>query len=214
MDRSDSNTQYRSELKKKILHEAMADFMRSGIKSVKMDDIARNMGISKRTLYEIYRNKEELLLEGVKMMHERNEKLIEDAANQENANVMSAFIAFYETQLRSIKEISPQFYDDIHKYKLVMEFFHDEHKKRQKDAAAFYTRGISEGYFRPGVDFQLVSEIWKGAMEYITHEHIYMSFPLEHIFRNVIILFLRGLCTPKGTEILDERLGRDTRLEQ
>lgn len=52
-------TVYRENLKIKILDTSMQLFKQKGIRAVKMDDIANDMGISKRTLYEIYSNKED-----------------------------------------------------------------------------------------------------------------------------------------------------------
>lgn len=63
MKRTRATTEYRKELKGKILEVALCEFKQKGIRAVKMDDIARMLTISKRTLYEIYPNKEELLLE-------------------------------------------------------------------------------------------------------------------------------------------------------
>ena len=60
-------TAYRKELREKILKTAMAEFMQRGLKAVKMDDIAKKMVMSKRTLYEIFADKEELLYECVNL---------------------------------------------------------------------------------------------------------------------------------------------------
>ena len=57
---------YRRGLKGKILETAMVMFAKNGIKAVRMDDIASSLNISKRTLYEIFENKEVLLFEGIK----------------------------------------------------------------------------------------------------------------------------------------------------
>ena len=62
---------YRQNLKEKILQVATVLFYRHGIRQVRMDDISNNLRISKRTLYEIYDNKEVLLL-GV--LQHNNEK--------------------------------------------------------------------------------------------------------------------------------------------
>ena len=59
-------TEQRVELRQLILETAMSEFKAKGIKRVRMDDIAHQLGISKRTLYEVFSNKEQLLLEGVK----------------------------------------------------------------------------------------------------------------------------------------------------
>ena len=63
MYKDNPQTAYKQELKEKILTSSMHEFLIHGVKSVRMDDIANSLGISKRTLYEIYSNKEELLLE-------------------------------------------------------------------------------------------------------------------------------------------------------
>ena len=63
-------TAYRQELQEHILAAAMEEFRRRGVRAVKMDDIAGKLAISKRTLYEIYENKETLLLEALKL-HEQ-----------------------------------------------------------------------------------------------------------------------------------------------
>lgn len=66
MYKGSSQTCYKLELRNRILKAAMTEFLHKGVKSVKMDDIANTLAISKRTLYEIYSNKEELLLEAVR----------------------------------------------------------------------------------------------------------------------------------------------------
>ena len=63
MHKDNLQTNYRMELPAKIMHVAMREFRRCGVKAVKMDDIASRLSISKRTLYEIFSNKEELLLD-------------------------------------------------------------------------------------------------------------------------------------------------------
>lgn len=57
MYKSNPQTEYRTELRKRILKTAIQEFRSKGIKAVKMDDIASMLSVSKRTLYEIYDNK-------------------------------------------------------------------------------------------------------------------------------------------------------------
>ena len=57
---------YRNELKERILEYSEKEFYANGVKQVKMDNIANYLSISKRTLYEIYPTKEDLLLECLK----------------------------------------------------------------------------------------------------------------------------------------------------
>lgn len=64
MEQQDLYTEYRKHLKERILTVAMQAFKQHGIRNVRMDDIATTLAISKRTIYETYSNKEELLLDG------------------------------------------------------------------------------------------------------------------------------------------------------
>ena len=65
MEQQDLQSNYRRDLKERILTVAMQALKLRGIRNVRMDDIATTLGISKRTIYEIYSNKEELLLDGI-----------------------------------------------------------------------------------------------------------------------------------------------------
>ena len=77
MQNQNVNSIYRQELKERILNTATVMFHKHGIKSVKMDDIASHLSISKRTLYEIYANKEDLLFEVVTHHENKTHEQIE-----------------------------------------------------------------------------------------------------------------------------------------
>ena len=68
---------YRNELKERILEYSEKEFYANGVKQVKMDNIANYLSISKRTLYEIYPTKEDLLLECLKKHDTAYESRIE-----------------------------------------------------------------------------------------------------------------------------------------
>ena len=70
MQKTNITTSYREDLHERIPMAAIRLFQQKGVKAVRMDDIANHLQISKRTLYEIYDNKEDLLLEGIKRTEE------------------------------------------------------------------------------------------------------------------------------------------------
>ena len=98
MNRVIGQTPYRQELRERILKAAMSEFFEKGIKAVKMDDIARRLSISKRTVYEIYSNKEELLLEGMKAAEREFDEHMKHFSEQDNHHVMDILIEFYNYQ--------------------------------------------------------------------------------------------------------------------
>ena len=73
MDRCNDNG--KAEQKDRILSYAIENFSRNGIRNVKMDDIASDLGISKRTLYQLFKDKENLLVECFKYSEKRSAKL-------------------------------------------------------------------------------------------------------------------------------------------
>lgn len=102
-------TAYREGLKQKILYTAMSLFKEKGIKAVRMDDIATKMVISKRTLYEIYSNKEDLLYECIKNDNEILMKKIADYASMAE-NEMAVVAFFIRTKLKDLGSINPLFF--------------------------------------------------------------------------------------------------------
>ena len=105
-------TAYREELKQKILYTAMSLFKEKGIKAVRMDDIATKMVISKRTLYEIYSNKEDLLYECIKNDNEILMKKITDYASMAE-NEMAVVAFFIRTKLKDLGSINPLFFSEM-----------------------------------------------------------------------------------------------------
>lgn len=196
-------TNYRTELPGKILKTAMHEFLHRGVKSVKMDDIANHLGISKRTLYEIYSNKEELLLECVRLQEEDNDRHMFEYSNMPNHSVIDIFIEFYKHQIEGVSNVSPAFFQDINKYQSVVDFYERKRAVRNRDAKSFFMRGVREGFFRSDVDFDIVLRICQKSMEYAMRTEMYKEYNMKHLLHNILFLFLRGVCTAEGIVKLD-----------
>ena len=122
MRKTGNMTAYRENLRLKILDTAMSLFKKRGIKAVRMDDIATDMGISKRTLYEIYSKKEDLLFECVKRENETLTKKIADyAIGAENEMAVVAY--FIKLRLKDLGSINPLFFTEMGKYERILTFF-------------------------------------------------------------------------------------------
>ena len=194
---------YRQALKERILKTAMELFATHGVKAVKMDDIAASLGISKRTLYEIYENKEVLLLAGVKSHHEMMRTQTLEFA-QTASNVMDIVIFVYRLKSQDIHDTTPLFFEDIQRYPTVTAYLEQQHKDSQKDFQAFMQRGVNEGYFRADVNYQLVSLQFEAFGYYMRDHRLYQMYSSGELFNSVLLVMLRGFCTPKGVEVLDQ----------
>ena len=146
---------YRQSLRQRILDTAMQAFVAQGIKAVRMDDIAQKLGISKRTLYEIYENKEVLLFEGLKKAYAIDErKLMRVAA--ESKNVMDIIFYAFRRKIEALRSINPAFYSDLERYPQLLAFLDEERRRDQRQILGFFSRGVAEGIFRSDIDYELV----------------------------------------------------------
>lgn len=187
----------------------MSEFKLKGVRSVKMDDIAQKLSISKRTLYEIYKNKQELLLEGVRAGERLRDEQLSAIANGEGKGAIDIIMEFYRIQINSLVNVNPIFFEDVKKFKVVMDYIRERHLIHQQNGLTFLKRGVEDGYFRDDVDYELISQLAEKISEFVMSSRMYNDYSLEHVFRNIILLFFRGFSTPKGIEVMDKLLAED-----
>lgn len=196
---------YKRALKQRILDLALELFGRHGIKAVKMDDIARGLNISKRTLYEIYDNKELLLYEAIKSYMVQKSNDMQRFAD-DHYNVMDIIIHAYIIKVDEFRHTNPCFFTDIAKYPAVLEYLGQCQEKNRQLLADFLQRGISEGYFRPDINKDIIVMLFEEMGNTVMAKQIYLHYPVEDIFRNLLFSSLRGICTKKGIDIIDQFL--------
>lgn len=141
-----SMTPYRESLKERIITSAMHSFAQKGIKAVKMDDIAAELSVSKRTLYELYNDKENLLFEGVRRYHSQKQEEIDEVTRQGD-NVMSIILDLYLMKLKELSVTSPLFYRDLTKYPQIMAYMRKDNEKNHDRFLEFMQRGVNEAIF-------------------------------------------------------------------
>lgn len=196
---------YRQGLKGKILDTAMTLFAKNGIKAVKMDDIARTLNISKRTIYELYENKEVILFEGIKRYNQRREEEMSQFVKG-NTNVMDIILNVYKVKVEEFRFTNPLFYDDLEKYPDVMAYLEKSREENRKELIAFLNKGVKEGYFREDINNDLVTILFDSIAQLFLQKRLYARFSIECVLNNIMFISLRGICTIKGIEVLDNFL--------
>lgn len=202
-------TEYRQTLRYKILDVAMAAFHENGIVAVSMDSIARKLAISKRTLYELYANKEELLLEGMRRYDEQHESHL--SAFQEGHNVIEVVAEYYRLLIKDEANVSPTFYADIHRYSRLVVYFEERRIAHQTATREFFLRGVKDGFFRGDVDFDVTSVLGEAFVRHFMQTEMYKHYSMSHIFRNVVFVCIKGICTAKGAAELDMLLAENAK---
>lgn len=206
MQETNDFSPYRRHLKTKIMETAMKAFRTQGVRRVRMDDIAEELSISKRTVYEIFGTKERLVYECVvKYKEDESSKLSELAAHC--LNVMEILLIIYKRRIENTKRTNILFYLDLRRYSSVMQLLKERNERNRELCQRFIKRGIEEGYFRPSLDAQLTSLVFDALGRYLMDNHLYERYSIEDIYHNLVFVSLRGMCTEKGLAELERIIG-------
>lgn len=188
--------------KEQIMMTALDLFSQHGIKSVSMDDIARNMGISKRTIYEFFEDKETLLVKGIEYNHKKMKQVLTEL-EEGPYSVVEEIILFYEECMKRPRWYNRKFYDDLKRYPKALELNEKNKAEFSKKCMKLFTRGVKEGVFHKGINFEIVTLLAKEQIKMIRPTGAFLNHSVSEVYKTVLFTFLRGICTEKGLAILD-----------
>lgn len=203
MQKNSTKDEKRQITKLKICKFAVNMFYKYGTRSVKMDDISSKLKISKRTLYELFDDKEQLLLECMKYKVENEHKELHDFVHNNAENVMEVLIKFYEIRMDIIKKISPAFYSDLERYPAVRKYLKEHSVTERNRSMQFFKKGIEDGYFLPNLNYAIINQMGEAYMDYIMQKRLYDEFSMRELFHNFVAVIVRGYCTEKGVKMLE-----------
>ena len=188
--------------KEQVMTTALDMFSQYGIKSVSMDDIARNTGISKRTIYEFFEDKETLLQEAIKYHNNTMRKILSEL-EKGPFTALDVFVLFYEEFMKHPRWYIKRYYDDLKRYPKAVE-------QAEKDKADFTTRCIKllnrdgkEGVFQKDLNIEILALLAKEQLKMIQPSKAFVNHSVTEVFQTVLFTFLRGICTEKGMAILE-----------
>ena len=197
------NDNGKAEQKDRILSYAIENFSRNGIRNVKMDDIASDLGISKRTLYQLFKDKENLLIECFKYSEKRSAELYSELTESTD-NILELYTKWLKMRIDEIRSINPQFFSDLNKYSRVQKYFRDVSAMKSKEGLKFINMGIAQGLFRNDINYNVLLRISEITAESIMRNELYLEYSYDDLFGSASIMSGRGICTKKGYDLLDQ----------
>lgn len=194
-------------MREKIIHKASDLFLTLGFKSVTMDDIASEMGISKKTIYVHFNNKTKLVEAVTFTLFENICDGIDCICEKANNPIEELYdIKMFVMHHLKNEKASPQYqlkkyYPPIHD-QLKQKQFH----KMQDSVSESVQKGIDTGVFRPNIDVDFISRLYFNGMTGIKDEAIFPrdKFNMEYLMENFLEYHLRAIVTEKGFEILNQ----------
>lgn len=201
----------RDEVRNLILNAALEQFMSKGIKEMKMDDIASLLSVSKRTIYELFSDKEELLLEALKLLHERT-RSEGKAIIRRSEHILDIILNLYGLYFELLKKVNKKFFTELERYPRICQRNKEREAKNNKKFLAWIELGRKQGLFREDANFEVLSYILRRDLEIIFtvnikgEENELSKYTPEELGRTLILSYLRGISTPKGQEIIETYL--------
>lgn len=199
-------TTYRALVRERILERAMQDFANHGIRSVRMDDIAKSLGVSKRTVYEIFGDKEAMLFEGLKIYEERKRTYLQHYAEENGHHSIDIILEAYRMKVEEVRAVNPQFYSDLMKYPKLEGYMKQRQAQARDGYLKFMQRGVDEGFLRGDINYEMIPLMFEAIGQYVLSNQLLQKYSVEELFSNYFLIALRGLCTSKGLKIIDEMM--------
>lgn len=182
--------------------------MRIGPQSVTMDMVARDCGISKRTLYETFPNKHNLICDVIEYNQQQaNAKFTQ--IFEQSSNSFEALMGVYRVAREFIQKTSPVFLTDIKR--LYPEAF-DEYKAQELNQilslAKIISKAKEEGLVLPGIKCKIAAYLFTNNMNNLHHmqDFPFPEYSVTEVFDGAFLNFMRGMATTKGQEIIEEHV--------
>ena len=186
--------------------------MRIGIRSVSMDDIARELGISKKTLYQTVENKEELV-HLVLEEDTRQDLCIMTDNRHEAADAIDEFLRNSRYFIREMRKVSPTAMHDLRKY--YPDIWHNQVKAHQqefhKGVRANIERGMEEGLYRHDIDAEVIANLYVGMTMMVIDRGVFpaQDRPLSDILHQHSTYHFNGIVNQFGRDRLDHYLKQE-----
>ena len=196
--------------RERVIEQAAKMFAEQGIKSIRMDDIARSLAVSKRTLYEMFEDKEELLYLSIRFMQSRRMAKME-AKLKENTESLVYLFESLEVMMGN-SELHRRISQNLHKfYPATFERVRRESEENSgKVLYSLIEHYIDCGLIVPTVDVRLSVTILYYTTTTLITSADNMSLPegvtLQDALAYTIINFFRGIATLRGVQQIDEYL--------
>tara|TARA_R110002072_G_scaffold238939_1_gene396655 strand:+ start:52029 stop:52646 length:618 start_codon:yes stop_codon:yes gene_type:complete len=188
-----------------LLERVSAVYMKYGIKSVTMDDLARELGISKKTIYKYFNDKKELVMSIIEMKVELNKAICINCQQNSN-NAIDGLNSLSELVIGHLKDVNPTVFYDLKKYHPEAMSIMEAHKWDfvYSMIKENIQRGIKEKIYRSDLNVNIVAKLYISATDSIMNGTIFPwpEFKFQDLFNELIIFHIKGMVNEKGREYL------------
>ncbi|SHI81428.1 TetR/AcrR family transcriptional regulator [Flavobacterium haoranii] len=191
--------------RKFIVNEALSYFLKYGVKSFTMDDIAEKLCVSKKTLYALFTNKETLLFETVDELWKNFLVEVQVINEVEELNPLQKIIKIYTFSIRTIKSIDPVFIQSLQKYqnKVMKSFLSNREHFSKGIIKPLLIEAQEKGFIEANLDIDFFIEVnFENVDKRIWYEKIISQHSETEIVNYLITYRLKGIATNPNLVLL------------
>lgn len=196
---------------KNILDRCLDLFYQYGIRSLSMDDIAQRLGISKKTLYHFFINKDDLVRQAIGYLSQRHREKY-DAIISEPGNAIDKLLKASMMACDEMRYYNPIMTFDLHKYHgdIVEGHLKNEKAYFKGKILENLIQGIQEGLYRPDLNIELVATLYVSNLAELHRldEVLAQTITFRDIFQVMFENYIRGISTPKGISYYENEIGK------
>ena len=193
----------RDDIRRKAIDTTTEIVLRDGNLAVRMDDVAQELSVSKRTLYEIFSSKEDLLVECMQDHMYRMGQLVEDEISRED-DVLTVFLKHLEIIVKESREADHNRFCDMDKYPHLKKIFMGHMEEMKGHMRRFMDLGVKQGVFRDDLNMDVVMLAFSTMGRAASEEAKKGTYDYEQLINATMVVLLRGIATPKGMAQLEK----------
>ena len=195
------------DVRERIVVEAGILFGKYGIKSMTMDSLAEELGISKRTIYERFQDKDTLLFEVIRYYRNLTQQEALRLIDQSD-NAIEALFRIIKMTIDQMMRMSPSFFHDFKKYhqKVFKQLSEPGEIRDFSMTRRLLEKGIEQEVFRDDINLEIVNHAIHSLFDLFGHHSkmIDAGFHRKDMFDHILIPYFRGISTRKGQKLLEE----------
>lgn len=191
-----------------LMDKIVAMFFEFGIRNLNMDDISRNLGISKKTLYQYFRSKEDLIMK----LFEYDDAKWEAEFSKVHIEQLNAIdILFYASSMvaKQMNQLNPKLKFELRKYyePIFNQFFNRKRSQIFDHISKNMQKGISEGLYRSDVNIELTAGLYvKNLVDMHNQDFCFVeNITFEQIFEVMFETHIRAISTAEGIAYFEMR---------
>jgi len=200
------------DVRERILEESEMLFFRYGVRRVTMDDVAKALGMSKKTLYQYYSDKDELVAEATQA-HLDRERIEFDKIFRNSENSIKSLFLISQCMRKSLSEINPSVLFDLKRFYPKSWEYWTEFKDQYifKSIVENIKKGIEEEYFRPEVNAEILANLRVMEIQVLFDRESFPSekFNFMEVQMQLFNHFVYGITTEKGRKLYKEYLEKE-----